>query len=230
MVPTFPIKRLYGRRIDDLVEFSREARYFIPFDDFFAVRSQTDRSRFLSIFPFETWSTTLRVLGLRPESKPVPPGTVYVPIIGEEGKTALRLSRFLLDYLHPQSDSVVVIGQSYSFELWDRKAFEIYERKISEEWETEGSIDTRLVMQKWHPWSRLRARVMVQPCEGQYYRTTAELKAAGIELHHFDYLTTGRYKTIRDLGRRVISLFDAYTEGATNIPEILAIHEVWKVR
>ena len=229
MLHKFPIKRLYGRRVYDLVEFSREARFFLPFDNFFAIRSQTNMANFLSIFPSETWSTTLSVLGFRAESRPVPPGAFYVPIIEDEDKTAFRLSKSLVDHLRPESDSVVVIGQIYSFELWDEKAFNRYVTNVLEEWETEGTIDTKLVMQKWHPWSVLKAKVVVEPSEGAY-RTTAVLKARDTELFHFDYLTWGRYKTGRDLDRRVISLFDSFIEGATNIPDILDVHKACKIR
>jgi len=230
MIHTFPYQRLHGSLSQGLVEFPNEAKLFIPFSDFFAARGYEDRYHFLAIYPSDNWSCMIRVFGFIPGADPVSAGIAYLPLEVTEKTIAFRPTPTLLDHLHPESNSVVVIGQGYSFELWDEKAFSRYTREKLEEWHKEGSIDTRLIMQKWHPWSRLRARVVVQPNEGQSYRTIAELKGGGVELYRFDYSTWGHYKTIRDLGRRVISLFDAYIEGATNLPEILAVHEACKVR
>ena len=231
MLYIFPhTKRIYGTLFNELVELPKEARLFIPFSDFFAALGLADKRPFLSVYPSENWFNTFRTLGFIPDSKTVPTGSAYIPLIATRERTALRLSKTLLDYLRPESTSVVIIGQGYSFELWDEKTFKRYEREKLEEWNEEGSIDTRLVMQKWHPWSRLRARVMVQPSEEQQYRTVAELKVESINFCRIDYVTSGRYRTVHDLGRRVISLFDAYIEGATNVPEILAVHEAYTIR
>jgi len=227
---TFPIRRIYGTLVKEYIELPIEAMNFVPFSDFYALKSLADKEKYpyLAIFPSQ--ARLFYALGVITSRTKIPPG---MPVQSDfvSGKPALLVPQSSLDYLKPKSESFVLIGMGYNFELWNLEIFRSYATQILEQWETQGSIDSKLVMRKWHPWSSLRASVAVERFgESSQYRTTAELRTTYIILHYFDYVTEGRRKTERDLGRLVISLFDAYIEGATNIAEILAVHEACKVK
>ncbi len=224
MVVIFPRTRIHTVVLDGVIHLPKKSEGFFPRESYVATQSEVDKFKFFSIYAHESWYKTLEILGFDFEQEPLPRGAVQLePIFRRDA--VLRFPRESLDYLSiKKTENVTLISQGSSVELWERKAFELYESMILEQWETDGSIDTKLVMHKWHAWSRLRARVVVQPHKTGY-RTTAELKSDYLVLKFFDYVTHGKYKTTRDLGRIVLSLFDAYLEGATNIPEILAVHQ-----
>ena len=218
----FPLKRIEGIRSDRKVKLSKEAKLFIPYTDLYPVQGFADRFRYLSIYPVENLSRLLNTK-LRSEN-------FTISLTETENAIELEVPSRSLEHLRPSSESIVIVGLGYTFELWDGKSFQVYVREKIEEWDSQGSIDTVLKMEKWHPWSRLRGRVTVQPISEHEYRTLAELTAFGIVLHRLNYVTSGRRNTTNDLGRRVISLYDAYIEGATNDPQILAVHEVFKIK
>ena len=94
-------------------------------------------------------------------------------------------------------------------------------------WEIRGSLDTRLDLSRSTSYSLLQARVEIK--KSAVYRTSAKLSAPEETIVRISYTSPTKRNALEDLGRRVISLFEAYITGSTNERHRLEAYEKYKV-
>ena len=89
-------------------------------------------------------------------------------------------------------------------------------------WTMSGTLDVELELRKSTSYSLLKAEVIIK--KSDVYTTSARLVAPEEDIVRIDYTSVTQDDVINDLGRRVISLFEAYFTGNTNERHILEVH------